>query len=1073
MIKHLAVIIIFLPFVAFSQVSEYKFGHLEDVKELENTSVTAIEQDDKGFLWFGTSNGLMRYNGFTVKVYKNELENDNSLSDNNVKDLKTDKKGNLWIATQGGGLNQLILEEDRFIRYQHSEKNKNSISGNAIWSLMVDLASNVWAGSWSNGLNKYNPENNQFNRIASNSTEPVLAIHEDVSGGIWFASDGLSYYDQQTGNINTYSSNPNDSTTLSSNNIRAIEGDENGNLWIATDNNGLNRFDPKTGRFERILKSPGRLNSNSIYDIFFEGNLMWLATTNGINIWDLSTDTFHYFQYDPADLQSLSNNNPRTIYKDNANSIWIGNEGGRINKTIQKKDFQTIDVTTGLSNNLIRSLYRDSEGRIWIGTQGGGLNLYKQQSDEIIQVPQDSSKSIYVGSSEISAIYEADNGKYWVGTWGSGIFILDFISQQVDHLTHDNNGKNSVPDDRIQLFHKDKFGVFWVGTENGLSKYDEIENKWTLFTGLNAATVQGQAFVEQKDGTIWAGTWNGLNKISADREYIESWPKADEKKRGTKLSNVHVISLYLDDENSVLWIGTFGGGLNRLDLNTMEFTAFTEKDGLSNGVIYGIKADENGNLWMSTNNGLSKFSPDKKSFRNYDKSEGLQSNEFYWGAAYANEDGTLMFGGINGLNIFDPKDIEDNKVVPPVVISSFEIYNKPVGVGEDSLLQKSITYTNDIDLTYKDAVLTFEFAALNYNYPEKNQYAYMLEGFDDSWNYVGNKHNATYTNLDPGDYVFRVKGSNNDNVWNEAGASLSIYISPPFWRTWWFYLLLGLGAVGMVRAFIKYREKSLEEDKRLLESKIQEAKDEVETQKQAIADQREQERERIWKDQGMVEMGEILSSSKDNLDSLAQSVLKNLVKYIGLQAAAIYIAEENEEGTEVLKMMANYGYSAKTSFEVGNGLVGECYKDGEVNYLQGLPQEYLKVDSGLGEGHPGEILLVPLKYEELIIGVMELASFKKIEEYKRDFLVQFSVRLTTAINTTRLSEKTSKLLEESKFKEEELKLREEELQQNLEEMQAMNEDRDRRSKELEGTIKNLKEEVGSYKKKLKELDSKN
>ncbi|MEL7003893.1 MAG: triple tyrosine motif-containing protein, partial [Bacteroidota bacterium] len=452
--------------------------------------------------------------------------------------------------------------------------------------------------------------------------------------------------------------------------------------------------------------------------------------------------------------------------------------------------------------------------------------------------------------------------------------------------------------------------------------------------------------------------------------------------------------------------------------------------------------------------------------RNYDASEGLQGNEYYWGASFKNADGSLMFGGINGLNIFYPKEIVDNQTTPPVVISDFLIYNRDVGIGKDSVLEKSISYTQSMTLSYKQSVLTFNFAALNYNHPEKNQYAYMMEGFEERWNNVGNKRTATYTNLDPGDYTFRVRASNNDNVWNENGVKLEITITPPFWKTWWFYALCAIGVIGFVYSFIKYRERQLNADKAELQRSIDKANAEVEQQKQNIADQRQKEKDRIWTDQGLVKFGEILSNSRDGIDELCHSVLKSLADYLDIQMAAIYLENEDVEGNLVLTIRSHYGYTGSESIMIrsGEGLVGECYKGKELNYIDNLPPGYLTISSGLGDCSPSSLFLVPLTYQGIIIGVLEMASFHPIEELKRDFVCTFTGRLTAAINTRLLGEKTQKLLDDSKVKAQELAVREEELKQNLEELQAMNEDRDRKTKELETNIKKLKAENGRLKK---------
>ncbi|MEM8567394.1 MAG: two-component regulator propeller domain-containing protein [Bacteroidota bacterium] len=1042
-----------------AQSPDLKFDHLSSIPELANRSVTAVTQDNKGFIWLGTPDGLLRYDGFSVRIYKSDANNKNSLSDNNIQALTVDATGNLWIGTQSGGLNQFILDQELFIHHMHNPEDNASISGNGIWSLLVDSKGNLWAGSWSNGLNKLDPDTDKFERFSEGSNDPVLSIFEDNNGYIWYSSSGLNRLDVMSGTIQNYTNTSSDSTSLSSNNIRDIVQDKNGSIWIATDNAGLNRLNNDGSTFTRFYKSVSGLSSNAIYDIHMgDDGFIWLATNGGLDLYNMTRDQFHNFSNDPTDPFSLSNNSPRTIFVDKAGSTWIGNEGGRINKTLDKKAFFTYDAKGGLSNNLIRSLYTDDAGKIWIGTQGGGLNILSID-ESIQQISQDSSSAIYVGSSQISAIKKHQN-KYWVGTWGDGIYVLDFENDQTRYFNHDPSS-NSVSDDRIQVFHMDKLGTFWVGTENGLNTFDIDTEQWRTFEGLNGNTIQGQAFLEDEEGALWIGTWNGLNKVSPDRGNIKSWRETAEG-----LINEHVISLCLHDE--ILWIGTFGGGLFRFDTKNETFTNYTENDGLPNGVIYGIKADKYGHLWMSTNNGLSRFDIISESFRNYDKSEGLQGNEFYWGAVGSTSDGRLMFGGSNGLNIFSPEEIKDNTVVPPVVISDFQIYNKPVPIGTDSILEKSISYTESMHLSHKDAVLTFSFAALNFNYPEKNQYAYMLEGFEDNWNYVGNRHAATYTNLDPGKYIFRVKGSNNDNVWNEEGTSLIITISPPFWKTWWFYTLVVVALGGGVYWFIKSREKTLKRDKKALEDAITKAQNEVEDQKRQMAEQREKEKDRIWTDQGIVKLGEVLSSSKDDIGELCKNVLKTLVKYLEVRLAAIYLIDENQDGDKVLKQRADFGYEIKNrEFGVGDGMVGECFKNREVSYFDHLPLDYLKIASGLGASSASRLLLVPLIYEDITLGVMEIGCFKPIPEFKRDLVVTFSQRLTAAINTTILGEQTKKLLDDSKIKAEELAVREEELQQNLEEMQAINEDRDRRAKEMEETVSKLKREISALKKRSK------
>jgi ligand-binding sensor domain-containing protein len=827
-------------FVSFHFVDGYTqngnilFDHLDHVQTLKYLSVTCIAQDNQGYMWFGSADGLLRYDGYQVKLYKHDSNDSTSLSDNNIRDLAADDEGNLWIATQGGGLNRLILEEERFVHYVNDPKDKNSISGNAVWSLMIDTNSNIWAGTWSNGLVKFDPKTEIFQRHKANTKDPVLAIYEDPQGIIWYGSKGLNKYNPKTKQSQNFNSNSNQENTISSNSIRSIIGDNRGGLWIATENGGLNYLNKNSGEFSHYLhskKSKNTLASNAVYDLVLNKEDLWIATQAGLNKLNITTKEFHTYVYDPADRYSLSNNQTRVIFNDNQGSIWVGNEGSSINKVLNRKEFITYnyraDKDNGLSNNLIRALYEDDKGIIWVGTQGGGLNKIDRKRNSIQIYNTDVNSAIRLSSNDLSAIYKDKDGIYWFGFWGGGIDKYDPKTKRTKKYVH--TGENSVSDNRIQVFHEDRFGVFWVGTENGLSTFNKKSENWERFgkgsARLNGNTIQGKAFIEGNDGTLWVGTWNGLNKISPKRSKVNHYTSNPDDP--TSINNDHVISLYLDKRAKKVYVGTFGGGLNVLDIETGKFDSYTESEGLSNNTIFGILEDDNNNLWLSTNKGLSRFNKSTKQFRNYDASEGLQSNEFYWGSAHKNMDGSLMFGGVGGMNLFYPNQIKDNTMIPPVVLSDFQIFNKPVSIGVDSVLEKSIGYTKGISLRHQQSVLSFSFSALNFQSPEKNQYAYMLEGFEDNWNYVGNKHLATYTNLDPGDYVLRIKGSNNDNVWNEEGKVLNITVLPPWWNSWWFRSFAFILIVGFSLWISNMRRVQRKEAKRILEEKVTEATNEV------------------------------------------------------------------------------------------------------------------------------------------------------------------------------------------------------------------------------------------------------
>lgn len=1023
-----------------------QFDRLERVKGLENRSVTSIVQDTLGFVWFGTPDGLIRYDGYEIKLYKNNLKDKNSLGDNNIRGLAKDKAGNLWIATQGAGLDKYDVRTEQFTHFRHAAEDPASLSGNAVWSVFVDSKGMIWAGTWSDGLNRIDPSTNKVNRIEERNYVPVLAIAEDKQGKIWFSSNGINLIDPQNLTLQNFP----DSRIAG---IRALLPDSEGKIWVGTENNGLFQFDPQESTYQPFSS----LKANSIYSIHQEkSGAIWLGGNEGVAI--LTQGEITLYQHTLTDKYSLSTNTIRIIFQDRIGNIWIGSEGGGINRVLSKKNFQLFrhsDQPGSLSHNLIRSLYEDSRKKIWVGTQGGGLDVWDPDTQKFKPVP--------VPSKEISSIYEDRDGLFWIGSWGGGLFHYDLTRGVLRNYRQGN--ENSLRDDRIQIVYRDQMGVLWVGTENGLSQYDLANDRWKHFTKSNfgaelmGTNVQGQAFVESADGTIWIGTWFGLNGISPDRKSVKHITA--DTASSSYLSSDHVISLCHDSKNNIMWIGTFGGGLNRFDISSGAITHFTEADGLSNNTIFGIKQDQDGNLWLSTNNGLTRFNPLTKVFRNYDATEGLQGNEFYWGAALKTKNGQLFFGGINGLNSFNPAEIKDNASIPPVVITNFEIFNKAVPVRPGTMLEQNINFTEELILPYDQNVISFQYSALNYNSSEKNLYAYKLEHFDKDWNSVSDKRSVSYTNLNPGEYILRIKGSNNDGVWNDTGIALKITVVPPYWKTWWFYGIVGVLVIGLVYLLIKIRLRSVRLDKEQLRMTLQQELDKVHQQldeeKRAVAEEQEKNRERNWIDQSLSIISEVLSRSKNSVADLCKEILSVLVKRCEVLAGAIYLYDEK---TNALAKQTNYGFeAAHHTIALGAGQISECFEKRETIKIDNLPDSYFKVSSGLGSAMPSHLLLVPLQYEGFCVGVIELASFHEIPGYRAQFIEKLSSQVTATIHTTQISQQTGRLLDESKQQMEELKVREEELKQNLEEMTSIQEDFERRRTEYEQTIENLNNKI--------------
>ncbi|MCF8242000.1 MAG: hypothetical protein K9J16_11485 [Melioribacteraceae bacterium] len=852
--KHFLIIIIFtfliLPvFTSISaQSNEITFEHLTPEMGLSQANVHCILQDNKGFLWFGTEDGLNRFDGYRFVIFRHNEKDTTSISDNFIWTLFEDSNNDLWIGTSSGGLNKFDREKEIFIRYQFDPENPASLSHNDVRAIYEDSKNNLWIGTDNGGLNKFNFTTKKFIRYQRKEIDPtsinhnsIRAIVEDAEGFLWIGTNGggLNRMNVKTGEFKHYLSIAKDKSSLSSNFVWSLYRDNKNNIWVGTDTGGLNKLNSSTEDFTHYLHQADNQNSlvsanvTSIYQDAL--GLLWIGTEGGLSIFDIQKNKFTNVLNDPTRPSSLSKNFIRNILQDRSGIVWIGTVGGGINKYNRaKKEFihyqHDPSNSNSLSNNMIRALFEDKNGYLWIGTLGGGLNRYDKIKGQYIHFKK-AANSPGISDNRITSIYEDSKGFLWVGTWGGGLNRLrnysgDKTSVTFDYYFFDENNPASLPSNAVQAIYEDSHDNLWVGTESGLALLNRSQNEFVAFThsvgdenSLSDNRIQSKSIYEDRAGNLWIGTWKGLNRIESLKKFIPSdkskikfisYQRDDDP---NSLSDNRIISIYEDPssskENVILWIGTVGGGLNKMSISNsglpaeqIEFKHYTEKDGLPNNAIYGILGDNRGNLWLSTNNGLSKFDLNNETFRNYNEGDGLQSNQFYWGASYGGESGQMFFGGINGITAFYPAELKDNQHVPEVYITDLQLFNKSLPISDESPLKKSILETDEINLSYDDYVITFEFVALDYTVPKKNEYAYMLEGYDMDWIPAGNRRYVTYSGVGAGEYVFKVRGSNNDGVWNREGTEIKLNILPPYWMMWWFILLVFLTIAGLITYFI-------------------------------------------------------------------------------------------------------------------------------------------------------------------------------------------------------------------------------------------------------------------------------
>ncbi len=827
-----------LPAVTHKTVS---FEKISLERGLSQATVYCILQDRKGYMWFGTQDGLNRYDGYHFYIYRLEPDNPHSISSIVIRSLYEDRQGNIWVATLGG-LNRFDPASEQFTSYQHIPGDSHSLSSSNVSVVTEDTGGNIWVGT-DDGLNRLDRQTGMFYRYRVQAGQPnslsgnrVTALYRDPEkpAVLWVGTDnGLNRFNYRKEVFKHYKTEPQRPGSLSHNGITTIyraPGDPEA-LWIGTAGGGLNRFDLKNETFALYppMSVPDSgLRGRFISAIFEDAaGALWIGS-RGQGLYTLCPERKRVSRHmhDPRDPQSLSSNGVQAIYGDRSGVLWIGTDGGGINKFDRAKEkfvhYQNDPFDPrSLSSNYVFSIFEDSSGTLWVGTYNGGLNRLDRQKDFLIHYTYNPYNPNSLSNNQVSAIHESPTkpGVVWVGTMGGGLNRFDPKGQHFRRYRYDAGTPGGIGSDMVRCIYEasSEPGILWVGTDGGgLNKF-VIEDE--IFTRYNHNPADPgslgsnltRAVYEDRWGKLWIATYGGgLDAFDRETETFSHF--RSNPNDPFSLSSDYVQCLY-EDRSDNLWVGTGGGGLNKLIRETGRFVRYRMKEGLPNEVIYGILEDKNGNLWISTNKGLSRFDPRTETFKNYDTRDGLQSNEFNFGAYFKSRQGEMFFGGINGFNAFYPEQVKRNPYMPQIEITAFHLFNEPVsiGVGKPNVLQKSISLTDKVELSHQQNVISFEFVALSYTIPEKNQYAYKMEGFDKDWIYAGDRRFAHYTNLNPGKYVFRVKGSNNDGVWNEEGRSIRIVIHSPLWKRWWAYIMYGFALLVIlygIRRFELSRERA-------------------------------------------------------------------------------------------------------------------------------------------------------------------------------------------------------------------------------------------------------------------------
>ena len=854
---------------------QVRFAHITTEDGLAEGRVWGIAQDRRGFLWFTTYDGINRYDGHEFKVYKHDPENPNSPASTTYRCVLEDSRGMLWFGSISQGLSRFDPQTECWTNFEHDPQDPQSLSGNAIWGIAEDPQGDLWIATEANGLSRWSYESGHFSRYRHDPDDPnslggdqIIGVAVDRSGVVWAGTqfDGLSRFDPATGQWTRYRHDPEEPNSLGFDHVHTMYEDRAGALWIGTWGRGLDRLDenaPGEGSFTHYRhdpEDPSSLSDNYVVSIYQDrSGTLWVATYGG-GLNQLLPDGaespgpertggqhagFVAYQHDPIDAYSLSNNVAAALFEDREGLLWVGTEGGVNKLDLQPKRFALYRHQPGNPNSLgasdVRAIYEDRFGDLWVGTHGGGLDRIERTVGSagelyVTHYLSDPADPATLTGNQVISIAEDRAGSLWVGTQGAGFNRFDRETGTFERYESDPASSDFRPGG-VRAIYEDRSGTLWFGSWGaGLGRLDPETGQFRVYVHdpQDPRSLSGNAVFaieEDTSGDLWIGTLsNGLNRFDRDADAFVRYKKDPADRHS--LSNDMVLAIHRG-QGGTLWIGTGGGGLNRFDPQTETFTRITESDGLASNTVFTILSDEAGSLWMGTPRGLSRFDPQRGSFRNYTASDGLQGDQFNDGAAYKSGDGEMFFGGPNGITAFFPDQIQDDEHPPPVVLTNLRLNYLTVGVGGDSVLEQALGFDDEIRLSQEDRVLSFDFASLSYRTPEKDRCRYMLEGFDRDWTEVDSRScSATYTNLDPGEYLFLVKGSNGDGVWNEEGVSISVVVPTPWWQAWWFLGSLGLALVGFSVGAYRWRIWNVERRATHLEAQVAQRTQELEASEQ-------------------------------------------------------------------------------------------------------------------------------------------------------------------------------------------------------------------------------------------------
>ncbi|HBH47656.1 MAG TPA: hypothetical protein DDX98_03405 [Bacteroidales bacterium] len=1070
------------------EITRAKYEHFTVDEGLSQNNVEAIFQDSQGYIWIGTQNGLNKYNGLYFQTYLHESTDSNSLASSWVNAIAEDKNGLIWIGSDGLNYYNPLL--DKMVRIVEDAENEQAFHGGKVYDITPDAENNLWIAT-SKGLVFYNQETELFKTFNSDENTKLqganfYCVLLTQKNKIFVASDSDPIYEFDP-QMQSFIAHNYKQDYFAANYKKNIAEDGQGNLYIGSEGGGVHVYNPgkKTSQLLDVGENGLATNNVKTQVLPISDSEVIIGTDGGgINLYNQQTGLFTYSMNDPKMATSLGSDAILSMCFDNDGNLWVGHYGAGLSimKT-HKFKFESFYhnpfIPESISNGVVTAIFQDSEGRIWIGLDGGGLSQFFPETGTFNTIKMIEGDPTSLSSNVIVSIAEDDSGNLLLGTYAGGLMVFNPITRQVERTYQPETGLSAAHIWDITL---DVSGKYWISTLGG--GYDILD--WQNDTIINFRYGQEASACSDvilsinrgPQGNMWFATESaGICVITPQNGFLKRYTTNDEKENTISSNDVKCIVF----DGDYAWVGTNGGGLNRIDLKTDSIDVLTTAHGLVSNSIMGILVDDSGVLWLSSTRGMMKYNPVSGVVTSFDKSQGLQGNEFRYNSQFKLQDGKMLFGGANGLTYFDPSEISISPVEPPVVFDRFLVYNQPVAIGaKGSPLNKHINYTDYLKINHKQRVFTLEFASLDYTSPNKNQFKYFLEGIDEDWTMVGNRNFVTYTNLPAGKYTFRLKSSNSDGVWNNDERQITIRIRPPWYKTKAFIILAVLTIIFAIYTFIKRREKQAKIEKEMLQKKIDEGQAiidekliEVKNQQQEIKRKEELEKEIRFQTDGLAKFSVLIAKNRKDVTQLANAVISELTTYIGANAGALYIANKYDDGEVILNRTGHFCYDGENASKEhvlpGEGLVGSSYNHKKSIFNDNLPEGFIVVNSGLGSVSAKYGIIEPIVDEEEAMGVFEIASLETIPEYKIEFVRKVAQNFASVLAIEQANESSKLLLEENKQKTEEIMAHEEEMRQNMEEMQATQEMMKRQEEDLTKDLKKKEQLIADMKEKLKSL----